>query len=428
MPSSLTWIAHDREEHDRVNRILAALKQSEARDEMGLGAVRDALADLLFPGTTTIQTRSRYFLIVPWCYQAIEAKRIRHPKFGPAVDKLERDLIAPLLQHDDVAGVFGRVSGDKVKRLPSSVYWAGLAAWGIRKLDFTQTRYHRHIDQLYARRGQDRRTDEGEAIPDALATMWDPDLPAPPPGFPEQLDLTLQPAEAAYLRDRIQTTAPQSMLALLAQATHLAPMEGVPYPWRYPGAADFPPAIREALHHAQVLSETMWGAALLYNWQLAGLTAPDGAKNGSRPFAKNAVQTYNVGVPLFSIRVGLSDLRLGTLAGSRRCAISRVTPSPNAPGPSSRHGAVVCSRGGGHVESSEEAKTLIRQRELFMKRSGGRSRFHNAALRDIWGGTAGIGRMQFRWPGVHVLLSDITPHWGVDRHARYTRRPSQRPQ
>ena len=63
------------------------------------------------------------------------------------------------------------------------------------------------------------------------------------------------------MRDRIQTTAPQSTLALLAQATHLAPMEGVPYPWRYPGAANFPPAIREVLHHAQILSESMWGAA-----------------------------------------------------------------------------------------------------------------------------------------------------------------------
>ena len=147
------------------------------------------------------------------------------------------------------------------------------------ELDLTQSRYHRNIDQLYARRAQDRRTDEGEAIPDALATMWDPDLPAAPKGFPAQLDLTLQPAEAAYLRDRIQTTAPQSMLALLAQATHLAPMEGVPYPWRYPGAANFPPAIREVLHHAQILSETMWGAALLYNWQLAGLPAPDGSQD-----------------------------------------------------------------------------------------------------------------------------------------------------
>lgn len=33
------------------------------RDELGIGTVRDAFADALFPGTSTIQTRAHYFLI-----------------------------------------------------------------------------------------------------------------------------------------------------------------------------------------------------------------------------------------------------------------------------------------------------------------------------------------------------------------------------
>ena len=47
-------------------------------DELGVGRIRDALADHLFPGTSTIQTRARYMLFVPWIYQALEArKRLR---------------------------------------------------------------------------------------------------------------------------------------------------------------------------------------------------------------------------------------------------------------------------------------------------------------------------------------------------------------
>jgi len=50
---------------------LALFKERGTRDELGLGAVRDNLAEALFPGTSTIQTRLRYMLIVPRIYQRI---------------------------------------------------------------------------------------------------------------------------------------------------------------------------------------------------------------------------------------------------------------------------------------------------------------------------------------------------------------------
>jgi len=37
-----------------------------SRDELGPGGVRDALSDLMVPGTSTIQTRLRQMLFVPW--------------------------------------------------------------------------------------------------------------------------------------------------------------------------------------------------------------------------------------------------------------------------------------------------------------------------------------------------------------------------
>jgi hypothetical protein len=141
------------------------------------------LADRLFPGTSTIQTRIRYFLIVPWCHQHIEDKRVGHPRFAQQVDKLERDLIAPLLDQDDVAGVFGRITGHGVKRLPSAVYWSSLGAWKVRTLDLTQSNYYRRIDQFYDRRKAVRRKDDGEAIRDPYSTMRHPDMPRRLLGF-----------------------------------------------------------------------------------------------------------------------------------------------------------------------------------------------------------------------------------------------------
>src|SRR5207253_7869617 len=70
--SSLGWIDFDEAERDRAQRIMALFQERESRDELGLGAIRDSIADHLFPGTSTIQTRLRYMLFVPWLLRLIE--------------------------------------------------------------------------------------------------------------------------------------------------------------------------------------------------------------------------------------------------------------------------------------------------------------------------------------------------------------------
>ena len=72
MPSTLAWLDHDAEARDRTRRILALFQEEGTRDQLGLGGIRDSLSDLLFPGTSTIQTRLRYFLLVPWVYERLE--------------------------------------------------------------------------------------------------------------------------------------------------------------------------------------------------------------------------------------------------------------------------------------------------------------------------------------------------------------------
>ena len=143
MPSVLAWIDHDSKARERTLRILSLFQEKESRDELGLGSVRDSFADQLFPGTSTIQTRLRYMLFVPWIYHSLEEKRLPAESFAIQADKLERDLVQPLMDSDDQAGVFGKTAGKRLKRLPSSVYWAGLGAWGIRITRERRTRHTR---------------------------------------------------------------------------------------------------------------------------------------------------------------------------------------------------------------------------------------------------------------------------------------------
>jgi len=75
VPSTLSWLDTSAEEQRRVRELIALYTQSESRDELGVGQIRDAFADGLFPGTSTIHTRARYFLFIPWLYQQGAATR-----------------------------------------------------------------------------------------------------------------------------------------------------------------------------------------------------------------------------------------------------------------------------------------------------------------------------------------------------------------
>ncbi len=128
MGATLTWLDHDVGERDRMQRILSLFKERDTRDELGVGVIRDLIADDLFPGTSTIQTRLRYMLFVPWLYQQLEGEGCPSSRIGREARKREVSLVAGLLHSDDTAGVFGKRAGGQLERLPSSVYWSGLEA------------------------------------------------------------------------------------------------------------------------------------------------------------------------------------------------------------------------------------------------------------------------------------------------------------
>ncbi|MDZ4392984.1 DUF6361 family protein [Cypionkella sp.] len=54
----LAWIDFDQAGRDRTRLIMDLFGTEESRDELGLGSIRDALADLMFPGASVIQNLS----------------------------------------------------------------------------------------------------------------------------------------------------------------------------------------------------------------------------------------------------------------------------------------------------------------------------------------------------------------------------------
>ncbi len=207
MTSSFAWLDYSEQERRRALDVISLFQVRDTRDELGLAGVRDPLAELLFPGTTTIQTRARYFLFIPWMCRDFERRAVRSSRIGIRFRRAEGRLIKHLSESDDVKGVIGGEAGAAVKRMPSSVYWAGLRRWGILQFQGSQAQYHRSLDEFYVRlKGRQARDRENEAS-SPEPTNWHPHIPDPPAGFPEGAELRLRFSEAEYLRERILSAA-----------------------------------------------------------------------------------------------------------------------------------------------------------------------------------------------------------------------------
>src|SRR5438309_2401719 len=92
MMSAFVWLDYSERERRKMLEVVDLFKEHDTRDELGIGAVRDAFADQFFPGTTTIMTRARYFLLVAWTYQRLEAKRVNSAQISERARRAETDL------------------------------------------------------------------------------------------------------------------------------------------------------------------------------------------------------------------------------------------------------------------------------------------------------------------------------------------------
>ena len=68
MASKFGWIDFSEKERRQMLDVVQLFSERETRDELGVGTMRDAFAEYFFPGTSTIQTRAKYMLLIsPRC-------------------------------------------------------------------------------------------------------------------------------------------------------------------------------------------------------------------------------------------------------------------------------------------------------------------------------------------------------------------------
>ena len=181
MPSVLAWLDHDEAERRRMQEVIELFRERDTVDELGIGSVRDAFSNLLFPGTSVLHSRARYLLFVPWVYLELERQHISSAEIAARARRDEIRLIDALINggEGEGNGVIGAVARDRLKQLPSYAYWNGLEALGIRLYQGSTDRYHRSLDGYYQLL-RDLPRAEGDEPIDAPRANWDPGLPSPP--------------------------------------------------------------------------------------------------------------------------------------------------------------------------------------------------------------------------------------------------------
>lgn len=383
MTFTLAWVDQDQEARNRAHDLLVLFNQPGSRDEMGLGTIRDAFSNLLFPGTNTAQTRLRFWLIVPWVYRALEREGMPRHDFWRLGRERELDVLEHLWETSE-DGVYGRRSGRRLKGIPSWYFGLG-DAWGLRV----------HA----AGSGNGART-------------WHAGLPTPPHGFPKLDTLSLTAPEAEYLQDRVAQSVPQSLLAHLfrqVRAKNAGEADGCGFVWEHPRYADFAPEHKEQVEHARLFSEVIYGAPVLYNLLLARRVHA-GTRGRERAGRGDEVADYEGQLAKWSRGLDRSALtgwsvddfwatvaRSARINHGTRAFVSEWIALVRA-------GELDVGVYGAPAGDSAAAK-LVRRREKTLK--GARSRFRNEKMLAEWRGGSGMYRLGYRWKVVRGFLREL---------------------
>ena len=407
MVSSVTWLDHDGAAHERALELLACFTERESLDELGIGGIRDAIADRLFPGTSTIQTRLRYMFFISWSYADLEEQQRPARVFPTKLREMEVELRNKLLETEKM-GVIGRTAGATLKRMPSAIYWSGLGVWGLRRFQGSQQEYHASVDQIYSRRASRRRRDDAEWTGKDNLDTWHPQLLALRPNdFPAGASFTLTQDEADLIIECIQQHKPDSLLAWLALHTITSKEKtNCEAPWQHPNFASFPQKHQNILRQARIFSFLHHGATLLYNLLLAELHEQrDSTSQLTQSPPEVLAETYRNALEVWAEDPEFEDI---------------VTWSPESFWPEvSGYGHTIrmgtrqfveqwrdiVLRERTTVADAPQARALIRHRECQLK--GHQSRLTNVRALEQWNGNAGTGRLVFRWPTAQRFLNDL---------------------
>jgi hypothetical protein len=209
MSAGFGWVDFSNDQRQKVFSVVDLLSDGGTVDELGIGSIRDAIADWMFPGISTIQTRPKYFIILTdilkeYIKQFNEGKKvISLDDFFKKEEHRIMNILAKNHGYRDGDGVIGvnvaRSNGELARRA-SSIYWNGLRIHRLIDTDLSSNEYFKQND--LSKLPKERiTTEDGED--DVI--MSDDQFQIRAPYFNcinDQMTLKLTKQEANFIRDQ----------------------------------------------------------------------------------------------------------------------------------------------------------------------------------------------------------------------------------
>ena len=218
------FVNFNQEALNRAGKVLKMLQGQGAIDELGLGRIRDVFSNSMFPGLSVLQTRAKYFLILPSLYTHLEKKRIADAREARAIVRDYEVKITHRLMdgsEKDAGGIIGadslRNREKYVKYDPTYVYQAGMETYGLLKT--SGNLYAMLAERSAIRDNQPKKMRGGEAEDsDDLTGLQQQFLTCGEDyrfESSEPLNIELNELEAGFLRSRIINAVPGSLISEL---------------------------------------------------------------------------------------------------------------------------------------------------------------------------------------------------------------------
>lgn len=278
----LGWIDFSKNERNKVLNVLDSLSEAGTLDELGIAPVRDGYANLFFPGTSTIQTKAKYFLCVPYAFKDLERSGETNPnRMHKTLSAIEERCGKKFFQESPNSdGIIGRralAAGSWVKRAPSDAYWAGIRRLGIFVGgNMSIAEYLRYVclanDKKDTLKNLGNRNDGAEetesddlgAGQDLHKRFWN--LPTYTKTWLDDISIDLTKEEAVFLKKQIVQNCKGSMFAFVMQNdkrdfAEIKKFEDLGGAY----ISRFPDEIQTDYYNAVAFSEFIYALRVLYN-------------------------------------------------------------------------------------------------------------------------------------------------------------------
>lgn len=256
--------------------ILKMAQEPAALDELGIGRIRDAFSDKMFPGTSVLQKHLKYFSLLPQVYhKATERRYNTLSEVKAEVVRLERIMTERLLEASpNDTGITGinairKKQKSFVRYDPAYIYNSGLQALGILRISQSASPYAHIFDASKERHEAPRqqKSDDENTADDANEKTGVPQFCAFPNveyEFTEKCSLDLTAADRNFILDHMRKAEAYKGTLFL----HLVDHPEIVLPEDFSSLADckLPKDLAEVQDQARRFSDFMSMVYARYNY------------------------------------------------------------------------------------------------------------------------------------------------------------------